>query len=53
MALMECTNPDCPRHGISVDVAPVDLETGQSLPVDVVVCGACGQPITDIRGGSE
>lgn len=47
--LKTCANADCPRHGIAIDLeAPVDLETGAALPVDVVICGWCAQQLADI-----
>jgi hypothetical protein len=33
-------------HGIALDFLDPDT------PVDVVVCGGCGQPITDVRDAS-
>ena len=46
MAKLTCHTTGCSNAGIPIDLDIVDPETGQ--PVDVVVCGACGQSITDV-----
>ena len=47
---MACQTEGCPRFGvvIAVDMAPLDLETGLPIPTGPIVCGVCGQQITDI-----
>lgn len=40
MASIICTNPEC-------DQADVPKDNPMGFPSDDVVCGACGQPITE------
>lgn len=51
MATVTCHTPGCPKDGEPVpDVVTtyVDDETGETREVDSVICGACGQPITEV-----
>jgi hypothetical protein len=49
MANVVCSTEGCGNqgHGIAVPTTYVDDE-GNTTPVDAVVCGACGELITDI-----
>lgn len=40
-----CQNQDAP---IQLNLSITDLETGQLVYVDEVVCGLCRQPISDV-----
>lgn len=53
MATVTCHTEGCAKAGVGVDVElMVDLD-GEMVRVDVVECGACGQPITDITDDQE
>jgi len=51
MAIVTCHTAGCPSADSPVDlpVTYVDPDTGETVTVDGVYCGACGQPITDIQ----
>lgn len=51
MSIVTCRNPDCVvvDRPVPMDLTFPDLDTGELRPVDVVACGACSQPITDIN----
>lgn len=46
MAVLTCHTGGCTNEGAAIELDITDPETGQ--PVDSVICGACGQPITDV-----
>ena len=54
MALVTCRTPGCINvdRPIELAVTFVDEESGETRDVDAVICGACGQPITDISEGA-
>jgi len=54
MALATCHTDGCVNNGIPLDVITsfTDPDTGETVTVGGVVCGPCGQPITDIREGT-
>lgn len=47
-----CMTDGCSKFGepIDVDTTQTDLETGAPITVTSVVCGGCGQQITDTQG---
>ena len=51
MALVTCHTEGCGNAGIAIDLplTYLDDETGETVTVDSVACGVCGQPITDTR----
>lgn len=51
MSLVTCHTEGCPNAEIPIELATsfVDEETGETVRVGSVTCGACGQPITDIQ----
>lgn len=50
MASATCHTADCPSENVTIDPVTLYVETDEgTVRVDSVVCGACGQPITDIR----
>lgn len=51
MATVTCHTEGCGNAGVAIELArPVDDETGQPLDPWVIICGVCGQPITDVQG---
>lgn len=51
MSYATCENPDCGNYDIPIDVGSltwVDETTGETHQIDQVVCGVCGQEITNI-----
>lgn len=50
MAIVTCHTEDCASSGRPIELATTypDIATGQMQTVDVVMCGACGQQITDV-----
>jgi hypothetical protein len=47
--LVTCHTPDCENNGIAIDLTLTYTdETGETVNVDAVACGVCGQEITDI-----
>lgn len=52
MSKLVCHTQGCENHGIAIDyqMTAVDEETGDTVTVTAAICGACGQPITDITG---
>lgn len=55
MTLVTCHTADCLNSGAPIDLnlSYVDTDTGETKTVDSVVCGVCGQPITDITEQEE
>lgn len=51
MAIVTCHTEGCRSADVPVSVATTvtDEETGEERSVDGVVCGACGNPITDVE----
>ena len=50
MALVTCRTSGCASEGKEIDaVTEWTDEEGPTHPVDQVVCGACGQEITEVR----
>jgi hypothetical protein len=48
-ATVTCTTSDCPKSGVPIENVPVGMdEEGGTHWVDAVICGVCGQPITDV-----
>jgi len=50
MATVMCHTEGCGNadHPIEINLEYTDDETGDTLTVDSVTCGVCGQTITDI-----
>lgn len=50
MSIVTCHTEGCSSDGVPVDMelTYVDPDTGLPRVVDVVICGACCAPITDI-----
>ena len=49
MATVTCRTEECPNQGAGIElVLTYEDEEGATVAVDAVVCGVCGQPITDI-----
>lgn len=50
MSIVICRTDGCSSDGIEVayDLNFRDQDTGETRTVDAVMCGACGQAITDI-----
>lgn len=49
MATVTCHTADCPNEDIRIEFPhPVDEDTGQPRDPWNIVCGVCGNPITDI-----
>jgi hypothetical protein len=46
MATLTCHTGGCGNAGVGIDADPTNPDTGE--PVDLIICGACGQPITDV-----
>lgn len=50
-ATVTCHTDGCRKSGEAVPGLPVtydDPESGEEIRVDVVTCGVCGEPITDV-----
>lgn len=49
MSVVTCRTEGCGNegHGIEIDMTAPD-DDGNDVPVDSVICGVCGQPITDV-----
>lgn len=55
MAIVTCRTEGCENADVGIDVGDltsVNPDTGETETVDSVVCGPCGQPITDIDAGA-
>ena len=55
MSVATCHTAGCENDGIPVDVGDLtytDEETGEEYPM-TVVCGPCGNPITDVSEAPE
>ena len=49
MAIVTCHTPGCVSEGVEIDaVTTWTDDDGATHPVDLVVCGGCGQPIDDL-----
>lgn len=50
MATVTCRTEGCGNANIPLDLPLIweDPDTGESMPLDAVMCGVCGQEITDI-----
>lgn len=50
MSALTCHTAGCPNQDLPIEMGltVVDPDTGALVYVDSVVCGACGQPITDV-----
>lgn len=50
MSIVTCHSPGCGNDGIPIELslASADPETGVPIEVSVVMCGGCGEQITDI-----
>jgi hypothetical protein len=48
MARVTCRTVGCPAEGRTTEIALTFTSTEGTFPVEAVVCGACGQPITEI-----
>lgn len=50
MAMVTCHTGGCENEGVPIDAMTQwqDEETGETRYTDAVVCGPCGQPITDV-----
>ena len=49
MAVVTCQTSDCPNEGHAIELGlTFENEEVATVPVDAVVCGVCGQQITDI-----
>jgi hypothetical protein len=48
-----CRTEGCENNGIGIEMALdyTDPDTGEQVHISAVVCGPCGQPITDISEG--
>lgn len=46
MAWLTCHTQGCGNEGVPIELDIIDPETGE--PVSSVLCGPCGQPITDV-----
>lgn len=46
-----CRTPDCENNGIAVDIVYDDLNGEMPPTPGVIMCGACGQEITDVTMG--
>lgn len=55
MAVVTCHTQNCAKEGQPVPGVPTtwEDENGQAQPVGSIICGACGQEITDIQEESE
>lgn len=55
MSVVTCHTEGCENADIPIEMALsyVDFDTGETVTVDAVACGACGQPITDIKEGTS
>lgn len=55
MSVVTCHTEDCPCAEKPVELATTypDPDTGETRTVDAVVCGACGQQITDIQDAEQ
>ena len=51
MATVTCHTHGCAKENEAVPDVPVTVtgEDGNETPEDAVICGVCGQPITDIQ----
>lgn len=51
MATVTCHTEDCGNADQSIDVGPLTYEDeeGTTQEVGAVICGVCGQSITDIQ----
>jgi len=51
VTLVTCHTTDCSNEGQEIDLnlSYVDTMTGETMVVDQVICGVCGQPIDDVR----
>jgi hypothetical protein len=46
MATAVCQTPDCGNLGVPIEIPDTTVDAdGNPVPVTVVVCGPCGQPI--------
>lgn len=49
MAVVTCHTEGCGNAGVGIDVSLTwEDENGETQTVGAVVCGACGQEITDV-----
>lgn len=55
MSTVTCHTDGCENNGIPLvmDLTYPDFDTGEPVRVDIVICGPCGQPITDIVEGEQ
>jgi len=51
MNTLTCHTPGCPSQGepVQYELAVVNPVDGTTSYVNTVICGLCGQPITDIQ----
>lgn len=50
MSTVTCRTRGCANRGIPIDMELdyIDVDTGQTVTITTVLCGVCGEPITDI-----
>lgn len=50
MTAATCHTDGCPNAEITIDVETTytDPDTGETMTVEGVICGVCGNPITDL-----
>ena len=55
MSVCTCHTEGCPNRDVplQMQLTFVDDVTGETYAVAAVVCGPCGQPITDITGPDQ
>jgi hypothetical protein len=54
VSTVTCHTDGCANNGIPIelDLTYTDPDTGETVTVGGVICGPCGQPITDIEEAS-
>jgi hypothetical protein len=55
MATVTCRTAGCGNEGASIelDLDYVDESTGETITIETVYCGSCGELITDVVPTSE
>ena len=55
MHTVTCRVEGCPKQDqpVELDLTYLDQDTGEPRTVDAVMCGSCGQQISDIQAPAE